>query len=216
MRERELCQIFERVAAWAPDLVCLGGDLVDRQPGQILPLGKAVSLLNPPMGMFAVPGNHDLYTEPDLELWCATLQEHGVQVLHNEGRRLRRGDASLWLAGVDDLGQGEPNLPPAIEEAEEEEPILLLSHHPDLFSEASYCGVDLTLAGHTHGGQITLAGYSPLRHSLLGYWKGHYHDDGAQLYVGSGAGTTILPLRIGSPGEVPLITLRTALTREAR
>ena len=210
MSEADLCRIFERVARHEPELICLGGDLIERRPEQVLLLGKALSLLQPPLGVFAVPGNHEYDVEPDLALWRSTLEEHGVEILINQGRRLMHNGESLWLAGVDDLSLGRPNLPDALRGVSEDEPILLLSHHPDFFHEASYVGVDLTLSGHTHGGQITFFERTPLKHTLLGYWRGVFEEDGAQLYVGRGAGTTKLPLRLNASGEVPLIRLLTA------
>ena len=93
----------------------------------------------------------------------------------------------------------------------EAEPVLLLSHHPDLFWEAASVGVDLTLSGHTHAGQITLFGRAFTRHTQLGFWRGRFEIDGAQLYVGRGAGTSGLPLRLNAPAEVSLITLRTSV-----
>ena len=209
MTEMDLCRIFERVARYEPELVCLGGDLIEQYPEHVLLLGKALSLLQPSLGIFAVPGNHEYDAEPELGLWRSTLEQHGVEILINEGRRLTRGGESLWLAGVDDLTRGTPDLGAALAGAQEEEPVLLLSHHPDFFCESAYVGVDLTLSGHTHAGQITLFGRTPMRHTLLGYWRGWFEVDGAQLYVGSGAGTTRLPIRIHAPGEVPLIRLLT-------
>ena len=207
MTEDDLCRIFERVARDEPDLVLLGGDLVDRHADEILLLGKAFSLLRPPLGVFAVPGNHEYDAEPDLGLWKSFLREHGVEILANRGLRLGHNGASLWLAGVDDLTHGRPDLSAALAGAYEKEPIVLLSHHPDMFREASWVGVDLTLAGHTHGGQITFFGRTPLRHTRLGYWRGRFEVDGAHLHVGRGAGTTRMPLRIHAPGEVSLIRL---------
>jgi predicted MPP superfamily phosphohydrolase len=207
MMERELCEIFERVAATQPDLVCLGGDLVESRAEESLLLGKALALLRPPYGVYAVPGNHEYYADPELRIWRHCLEEHGVTVLLNEGRRIKRAGASIWLAGVDDLSYGDPDLPAALNGCNAEEPIVLLSHHPDFFQEAASVGVDLTLSGHTHGGQITLRGRTPYRHTRLGYWRGHYQREGAQLYVGRGAGTTGIPLRIHAPSEVPLIRL---------
>ena len=209
MSEADLCRIFERVARQEPELVCLGGDLIERRPEQVLLLGKALSLLQPPLGVFAVPGNHEYDVESDLALWRHTLEAHGVEILINQGRRLIHNDESLWLAGVDDLSLGRPDLACALRGAAEDEPILLLSHHPDFFYEASQAGVDLTLSGHTHGGQITFFGRTPLHHTQLGYWRGTFSEDGAQLYVGRGVGTTKLPLRLNTPGEVPLIRLLT-------
>lgn len=207
MREADLCRVFDRVARSEPDLVCLGGDLVENQPEQILQLGKAISLVRPPLGVFAVPGNHDRDADPQLALWHATLEEHGVVVLLNSGRRLEREGESLWLAGVDDLARGAPDLEAALDGLRDDEPCVLLSHQPDLFVEAAWTGVDLTLSGHTHGGQITCFGRTPLRHTQLGFWHGHFERDGAQLYVGGGIGTTGVPLRIHAPGEVPVIRL---------
>ncbi len=207
MTEADLYRIFERVARHEPELVCLGGDLIERRPEEVLLLGKALSLLQPPLGIFAVPGNHEYDAEPDLALWRSTLEKHGVEILINRGRRLVHNADSFWLAGVDDLSLGRPDLVRALRGAAEDEPILLLSHHPDFFHEASHVGVDLTLSGHTHGGQITFLGRTPLRHTLLGYWRGIFEEDGAQLYVGRGAGTTKLPLRLNTSGEVPLIRL---------
>jgi len=209
MLEADLCRIFERVARAEPDLVCLGGDLIEDRPEQILLLGKALSLLQPPLGIFAVPGNHEYDAEPGLMLWRSTLEEHGVEVLINRGQRVIRNGDSLWLAGVDDLSLGRPDLTQALRGAGEDEPVLLLSHHPDFFYESSHAGVDLTLSGHTHAGQITLFGRVPLQHTLLGYWCGLFEEEGARLYVGRGAGTTKLPLRVNAPAEVPLIRLLT-------
>lgn len=207
MTEDDLCRIFERVADCEPDLVLLGGDLVDRRAEEILLLGKALSLLRPPLGVFAVPGNHEYDVEPDLGLWQSFLGEHGVEILTNRGLRLERGSSSLWLAGVDDLTHGRPDLAGALDGVREDEPAVLLSHHPDMFCEAAWAGVDLTLSGHTHGGQITLWGRTVLRHTRLGYWRGRFESDGAWLHVGSGVGTTHLPLRIHAPAEIPLIRL---------
>ena len=211
MDEAELERLFERVAAEEPDLVCLGGDLVDSHRDEILHFRAPLSRLRPPLGVFAVPGNHEYAAEADLKQFHDVLGEAGVRVLVNEGTRIRHGDdASLWLAGVDDHSHGRPDLGVALHGAREDEPVVLLSHHPDFFYEAASVGVDLTLAGHTHGGQIVFAGRTPLRHSVLGYWRGHFEDDGAQLYVSRGAGVTLLPLRIGAPGEITIVRLMTS------
>jgi len=205
--ELDLVRLFERVVRCEPDLICLGGDLVDARPEDCRILAKALPTLHAPLGVFAVPGNHEYYADPKLRLWRHCLEQHGVTVLLNRGVRIRRGDETLWLAGVDDLSEGEPDLAEALDGVRLDEPIVLLCHHPDFFLEAAYAGVDLMLSGHTHAGQITVFGRTPLKHTRHGYWHGHFEQRGARLYVGSGTGTTAIPLRIHATAEVPLIRL---------
>lgn len=209
MGEAELEELFARIAAARPELVCLGGDLVDTRAEQVLLYRRALRRLAPPLGVFAVPGNHEYACENDLKLFRDLLGESGVRVLINQGERLQRNGETLWLAGADDHSLGRPDLGLALYGAREHEPIVLLAHHPDLFFEAASLGVDLQLSGHTHGGQIVIGGRTPCRHTRLGYWRGHFRDLGAQLCVSRGAGVTWLPLRVCAPPEILLLTLRT-------
>jgi predicted MPP superfamily phosphohydrolase len=204
----DLLRVCEQLGREQPELLCLGGDLVNVFADEIPLLAKALSRLDPPLGKFAVPGNHDYYADPGLRHWREVLESCGVTVLLNAGRRIERGGAPLWLAGVDDLRKGQPELGRALVGRRTDEPVLLLSHHPDFFEEARAVGVEVTLSGHTHGGQVLLGGRTPLRHTRYGYWSGRFERAGSQLYVGRGAGVTLLPLRIGVRGELALITLR--------
>ncbi len=208
MDTSDIDRLFERIAALEPHLVCLGGDLVNALPEEMLAFREPLRRLAPPLGIWAVPGNHEYVVERDLKTFHDVLSEAGVGVLLNEGRRIVVGAGSFWLAGVDDHSLGRPDLPLALHGAYPHEPVLLLSHHPDLFHESSSAGVDLTLSGHTHGGQIVLGGRTPLRHTRLGFWRGHFRRGAAQLYVSRGVGVTILPLRVGARAEVPILTLR--------
>jgi predicted MPP superfamily phosphohydrolase len=215
MDEDDLCRIFERVAAAQPHLVCLGGDLINTADHEITLLRRPLSLLRPPLGMFAVPGNHDHFYGVGIGLWAAFLRDCGVTVLINRGERIRCGEDTMWVAGVDDLTEGHPDLARALDGHAGDEPVLLLSHHPDFFFEAAAAGVELTLSGHTHGGQILLLGKTPLRHSAFGYWRGMFEEAGARLYVSRGVGVTLLPLRIGAPPEIPVLRLTVAPSRAA-
>jgi predicted MPP superfamily phosphohydrolase len=209
MDERDLCAIFGRIAELQPDLVCLGGDLINTRDREILLYREPLRLLQPPLGVYAVPGNHDHFFGRDLGMWESFLKSCGVGVLMNRGVRLRRYGHSLWLCGVDDLTEGEPDLQQALDGARNDEPVLLLSHHPDFFAEAAAVEVDLTLSGHTHGGQIRLGGWAPINHSHYDYLAGLYQVARSTLYVGRGVGVTFLPLRIGARAEVPLLELAT-------
>lgn len=207
MDERDLRRIFARVAAQKPDLVLFGGDLINTRERELLLFENALPMLKPPLGMYAVPGNHDLFWGKGLGLWSAFLRTHGVEVLENRGLRLTFHGTPFWLCGVDDLTEGEPDLRLALDGRNPDEPAILLSHHPDYFFEAAACDVDLTLAGHTHGGQIRVRGKAPLHHSKFGYEQGWFREGDARLYVSRGVGVTFLPIRIDAPPEIPIVTM---------
>ena len=136
MNERDLRRIFARVAQQKPDLVLFGGDLINTRERELLLLRSALRELSPPLGMYAVPGNHDLFWGKDLGLWRAFLREHNVRVLCNDGVRLQWNGTPFWLCGVDDLTEGEPDLRLALAGRNDGEPTILLSHHPDYFFAA--------------------------------------------------------------------------------
>lgn len=207
MDEDELCRIFAAVQAREPDLILLGGDLINTREREILLFRRALQLVQPPLGVHAVPGNHDHFYGRDIGLWESFLRDHGVNVLMNRGVRVQRGGDSLWIAGVDDLTEGTPDLAAALAGREPGEPVVLLAHHPDFFFEAAAADVDLTLSGHTHGGQVRILGWAPIHHSRFGYERGRFEEEGCQLYVGRGLGVTFLPLRIDAPAEIPMIRL---------
>jgi len=206
----ELSRGLALVQRARPDLVVLTGDLIDHDIGHVQRLGRFVRALGAyaPHGVFAVMGNHDHYTGVD-EVQ-RVLRAAGCQVLGN--RHLRIGDrgntgASFVLAGLDDV-VGNPDLKRAFAGAPPELARVLLSHNPGYFP-TSHSYADLTLSGHTHGGQITLF-INPaelvLRH---GFVRGHYTKDESQLYVNRGFGTAGPPTRIGSPPEITSIVLHT-------
>ena len=215
LNEADLTEIFRRVQEQQPDLVLFGGDLINTRDREVLLFRGALQELQPRYGMYAVPGNHDHFFGPDISLWRAFLEENRVTVLMNCGVRIHHGGESLWLCGVDDLTEGEPDLAAALDGRRAGETSILLSHHPDFFVEAAGAEVDLQLSGHTHGGQIRIAGKAPIHHSQLGYEQGWFVDNGCRLYVGRGVGVTMLPIRIGAPPEVPIITLRCPVERTA-
>jgi len=139
--EQDFTRVCARVANESPDLVCLGGDLVNLWEHEILHLRKGLSLLQPPLGIFAIYGNHEYDASREPRLWRSVLEEQGVELLVNRGRRLTRGGATLWLAGVDDLLHGKPDLEAALDGCAPDEPIVLLAHHPDFFEEAADVGM---------------------------------------------------------------------------
>jgi predicted MPP superfamily phosphohydrolase len=206
--ERDLLRVFDHVAAAAPDVVLFGGDLINTRERELLLFREPLRRLRPRHGVFAVPGNHDHFFGAGIGRWRSFLHDHGVTVLDNRGCRIEHGGGSLWLCGVDDLTEGAPDLRAALAGRREHEPAVLLSHHPDFFFEAAAADVELTLSGHTHGGQIRVAGWAPIHHSRFGYERGWFTENGCRLYVSRGVGVTVLPLRVDAPPEIPIVTVR--------
>jgi uncharacterized protein len=148
----------------APDLVALVGDYAhkgDEAHKQLPPCLEALSALSAPAGVFAVPGNHDMQRGGALyrELVAATP----LTDLTNASRPVSLGDDRLWLAGVDDLWWGKPDLDRALDGVPSGAAVVLLSHNPDFAEDRPNIRVGLVLSGHTHGGQVYLRGLgSPL------------------------------------------------------
>lgn len=203
----DLDRICVEVARREPDLVCLGGDLINSRPEELELLEAPLRRLRPPLGCYAVPGNHDHRWYPDMGVWQDRLRSFGVEVLNNHGVRIERGGDSLWLCGVDDLTDGRPDLRRALWGRGGGEPTILLAHQPDHFPEAAEHGIDLTLSGHTHGGQVRFLGWAPVTHTRHGFAAGAFECDGSTLYVSRGVGVTVLPLRTGVRPEVPIVRL---------
>ena len=211
---RDLDRLARRVAAFDPELVFLGGDLIDSHGEEVFLLGMALRRMKPRLGIFAVRGNHEYFHPEELGLWTRFLEHSGVQVLVNRGVRVSFEGTNLWIAGIDDWREGQPDLGAALEGRRPDDVTLLVSHNPDAFPEAVDHGVDLQFSGHTHGGQVRFGSWVPATHSRLGYYDGLYESGGSQLYVGRGGGTTLLPIRIGARPEVGLLELAYAPVRE--
>ncbi|HEU4326095.1 MAG TPA: metallophosphoesterase [Roseiflexaceae bacterium] len=190
-----------------PDLLALTGDFVSLHTA--LPhLGPLLRGLDAPLGVYAVPGNHDYWE--GLEELHAVLAPLGVQLLLNEHRRLLWRGGELWLAGVDDIWEGEADLASALRGVPPDAFTLLLCHAPDAADEAARLGVALQLSGHTHGGHLRLPLIGPAARPRYGvtYVAGRYQIGGMELYVSRGLGG--LPARFGCPPEAAVFTLRTA------
>ena len=164
--------------------------------------------LRAPGGVIAVLGNHDWwYDGPRVR---TALERSGIVVLENSARRVVHGDGAFWIAGLADLWTREPDLTKALAAVPAGEPVLLLTHSPDVFPDVPV-RVALTLAAHTHGGQVRFPPFpAPVVPSMYGsrYAAGHIVEEGRHLFVTTGVGTSILPVRFAVPPEVALLTLR--------
>lgn len=187
------------------DLIALTGDFVS-YARSIPELPELLGELYAPLGVFAVPGNHDHWEGVD-EIRAA-LERPDFRFLLNSNRRLEWRGAHFVVAGIDDVWHDDHDLDLALAGVSPGAFTILLAHAPDVADEAAQRGVDLQLSGHTHGGHIRLPGLGALvlpRHGWR-YSIGHVVVGEMQVYISRGIGG--FPLRLGCPPEATLITLR--------
>ncbi len=199
-------EVIARVQAAQPDLILLTGDYIDdSQRKNNYPMQTVLSRLHAPLGVFGSFGNHD--HRRGIVGIRRMLEQSGVQVLNNENVCLESG---LWVAGVDDRGDGQPDLTRALEGIPDDVTAILLCHNPSLFDVLGDRDV-LMLSGHTHGGQIAL----PLLTPKLVCWlhlrcrqvAGWYRKGRARIYVNRGLGVTGKPYRYHCPAEVGIFRM---------
>jgi predicted MPP superfamily phosphohydrolase len=194
----------------APDLLCLLGDFVDRRAKFARPvdpdaLAARLGRLGARRGVLAVLGNHDWYAGG--RRIADALEAVGIPVLEDAARPA--GD-DLWVAGTSDYRVRGSHVNLALADVPEGAPVLLMAHDPDVFPRVP-ARVALTLSGHTHGGQVGIPlvrrAFVPSRYGER-YARRHVEEGGQHLYVSSGVGTSGVPVRLGRPPEVCVLTLR--------
>ena len=192
-----------------PDMFVLTGDYSTTYRRFIEPCAEALSSLNAPEGVWAVLGNHDHYTDP--ELTTRALEQHHISVLNNKNTTLRRGPDKLQLSGIDDWTWNATDWIKAFSGLHDKAATILLSHQPSVLDFEQVKNVSLILSGHTHGGQINLPWLgAPARFATkdLRYAQGLFKYGDVQLYVSSGTGVIGLPVRFGVRPEIAVIQLR--------
>jgi uncharacterized protein len=205
----EVRRVVELAQRTRPDLFVLTGDYTTSYRRFIEPCAEALGPLNAPEGVWAVLGNHDHYTDP--ELTTRALQRHRITVLDNLNTTLRRGPDALQLSGIDDWTWNAVDWRRAFYGLNPKTPSILLSHQPRVLDFEQTRNVSLILSGHTHGGQINLPLVgAPARFATkdLKYDRGLFRRGESQLYVSSGTGVIGLPLRFGVRPEIAVLRLR--------
>jgi predicted MPP superfamily phosphohydrolase len=214
------------------DMIVLLGDYVTgmtRMSGYIAPAKFAPLLgrLKAPLGVHAVLGNHDWWDDRDVQRAghgvpeCRReLEAAGIPVYENDAVRLTKAGRPFWLAGLGDqlaywpakrfrklTRLGVDDLSATLAKVTDDAPVVLLAHEPDVALRVPE-RVALTLAGHTHGGQVRLFGWSPIVPSRYGsrFVYGHARVK-CDVVVSGGLGCTAVPVRIGMPPEIVLVTL---------
>jgi uncharacterized protein len=208
MKQDKLDWYVRAVNDLNPHIVALTGDFIGSSPHFIPACAAALEKLDSRDGVFACLGNHDYWV--GAQRVTEALQAAGVQVLRNEARRLVLKGAALNIAGVDDPWRGQTDFDQSLSMTDPTAPTIMLCHQPDLFPAAVQRGVDLTLAGHYHGGQIKLQFFgmavSPA-HLISEFVEGLYIRGQSQLYVSRGIGITGPPVRLNAPPEITLLHL---------
>jgi predicted MPP superfamily phosphohydrolase len=211
-----LDELVARTNAEKPDIVMLAGDYqINGVKGgtfvPIEPIAAGLGKLRAPLGVVAVLGNHDWWNDGERSRRALTAQ--GIRVLENEALRFETKRGVFYAVGLADQLERHPDPVAALAPVEAGAPTLLLVHEPDVFETFPRLGVrpQLTLAGHTHGGQVWLP--------LLGrrvvpsefgerYAYGHIVEEGRDLFVTGGVGTSIIPVRFLVPPEIAILSLR--------
>ncbi len=206
------------VNALHPAMIVLTGDFVsvpdfgDPEKGadSAEPCAQLLRQMQAPYGLWAVMGNHDVFTNSDRVI--AALHAVGIKVLANQSTPIESNGARFWLSGIDDVLGGGADLEASLRAIPSGEPTILLAHEPDFADRASRYPVDLQLSGHSHGGQVRLPFVRPLYLPDLArkYIWGLYKIGNLTLYTNPGLGTVEVPIRLNCPPEVTLLTLRRA------
>lgn len=208
----KLDRIVARLSASDAHLVLMTGDYVILSvlAGTYIPaetIAKHLKPLTARKQVYAVLGNHDWWKNgPQVSLAFAA---EGVHMIDNMALPINAGVCHFWLAGLGDLMEGHPDVRAAFATVPRDAAVLAITHEPALWPRVPVQAT-LTIAGHTHGGQINPFGlltpstFVPYSNQL----QGAYEVDGRSLFVSPGIGTSILPMRLGVPPEISRLTLR--------
>jgi predicted MPP superfamily phosphohydrolase len=220
---RFLRRIVSATRELAPDLIAVTGDLIDDRAEDVASYARALGSMTAPLGVYMIPGNHDVYAgwdEVERGLRAADLGT----VLVNDAHVLHRGDAAIALVGTGDPAGGArgssrsaPDVERALARVPQGATVIAFAHNPKLWPQLAARGVALTLSGHTHWGQFAMPmlGWS-LASPFLEHAMGAHVERDALLYISPGTGYWGIPFRLGASPEVTLVTLRAAVAAGAK
>lgn len=205
--------VFRTVAGCAPDIVFHAGDYVSRSTARFEEFGAIAGRLRPPLGSFAVLGNHDHWSDNHgrrgrgRSLITRVLEQNGVRVLRNEIVPLP-GHPGWALAGLDSFWAGRPDTT-VFARAPHDTRFISIVHEPDAWDLLPDPRIRLQLSGHTHGGQVRLPLIGALRLPTWGrkYDAGLFEKGPRNLYVSRGIGTVNIPCRVNCAPEISLLEL---------
>ena len=205
---KRIRKIVDFINQEKPDVILFGGDYINKARGTEA-VFEELKLLKAEKGIYSVYGNHDYY---DYKKITSRLKGLGIHILKNEGVKLATENGSIIIAGIDDYLRGEPDIEKALENTGGIFTILLC-HNPDYFEimpKESKEKTDIILSGHTHGGQVNLFGFAPFVPSKYGskYRYGLKETESGRIYISSGLGGVVFPMRFMAKPEIVNLILR--------
>ena len=210
MTESNMREIFEIVNPLNAQAIMVTGDFVDSSDSQIEPLYKAIEMLKAEYGIFGCLGNHDHFA--NAQKVSAAVEQRGITMLNNSHVSIDIDGEKLGVIGIDDAGRGQSDFSDwskALEGMNPDSFKIALTHRPDEWDRTRLHAIDLTLAGHTHGGQVGFR-IGPLNlnpvYLVHKYPMGLFSQDNSHLYVNVGVGMVGVPIRLVKP-EITLFTL---------
>jgi predicted MPP superfamily phosphohydrolase len=210
---RFLGRVVSATTELQPDMIAVTGDLIDDRAEDVKSYARALGSLTAPLGVYMIPGNHDVYAGWD-DVERNLIEAKLGTVLVNDMRIITRGDARLALVGTGDpagRARSAPDVERALARVPEGATVIAFAHNPALWPSLAKRGVALTLSGHTHWGQFALPklGWS-LASPFLDHAMGAHIDQDSLLYISPGTGYWGIPFRLGASPEITLVTLRGA------
>lgn len=204
-----LRSIVEKVNATEADLILMPGDFVETplrwrmaEPEEI---AAELKNLRAKAGVFATLGNHDWWYNGARVR--QSFEKEGIRVLDNQAVEIEHRGKTFWLVGFADAWAGNPNIEGTMRQITDDAPVIAFTHNPQIFPSIP-ARVALTIAGHTHGGQIWLPYIGRPVISDWPYQIGHIVEGGRHLFVTPGIGASICPVRLGVPPEISLLTIK--------
>ena len=196
--KRQQKKAIEMINAQKKDMILLGGDYATWEKNIPKFYEDAKDIKIPELGVYAIYGNHEY---PGEEETAENMKKLGFNLLVNENRKITINNENIYIAGVTDLWHGKPDAKKALEGIKEEDFVLFLTHNPEYFEEMTEDEkqkADITLAGHTHGGQVTFFGkiiMSAIKDKKK-YGYGMKEYNGHKIYITSGLGGAFLEMFI--------------------
>lgn len=199
-----------------PDIITITGDFVNFNPDELYLINSELKQFYANYGVYGSLGNHDHYmSNENQEKLLNILENSGIDILINENKIIKVQDAELQIIGVDNIGHDQSfgDIDLAVKGIDFSKPTVLLLHDPTYWEDKiiSKYPIDLTLSGHTHGGQFGFNMFGvEASQAMLFYkrWAGLHHFKDKYIYINRGLGTTGPPIRVGINPEITLLTLK--------